>query len=92
VRWLRLGLLAALFFGGCGPIPSPGPPPPVTTTTTTTTTTTLPAAQCVDPTPGPVALMAIKIHIAGPNWTTIDVSPLVGKRVGTGCSRDWDYC
>lgn len=96
------GLGLALFLMACGPYPSPGPvPPPTTTTTTTTTTTLIPAPTgCVNPTPGPVAFMDIKIHIPGQNWWWIDATPLVGQHAsGTGalgstatCRRDAGYC
>lgn len=49
-----------------GPQPSPSPaPPPV-------------ANACPVPTPGPLARWEAKVHNRGPNWTTLDSTPLVG--------------
>jgi len=48
----------------------PAPPPPV--------------ASCPAPTPGPLSKFDAKVHNHGPNWTTLDSTPLVGP--------DQDFC
>lgn len=58
------------------PTPTPGPLPP----------------PCGEPIPGPVAVFKVGIHNRGPNWTTLDSTPLVGRVEGTGLTRDHEYC
>jgi len=50
------------------PTPTPGPtpiPPPS-------------GGLCTNPTPGPLAKWEVKVHVRGPNWTTLDSTALVG--------------
>lgn len=52
------------------PTPTPGPVP-------TPSPTPVPGA-CPVPVPGPLARFDAKVHVQGPNWTTLDSTPLVG--------------
>ncbi len=77
----------------CG-LPTPGPTP---TPSPTPSPTPPPQGACLNPAPGPLARMEAKLHIAGPNWITLDATPLVGRWDSDGlgnrwCGRDWDYC
>lgn len=55
-----------------GQLPTPGPTPP-------------PADGCTNPEPLPVTKWNVKLHTEGPNWKTIDSTPLVCDR--TYCER-----
>jgi len=62
---------------GCSsPLPTPTPPP--------TPGPTPSPGVCPAPTPGPLSKWEAKIHNRGPNWTTLDSTPLVGP--------DQDFC
>lgn len=50
----------------------------VTTPTPTPSPTPSPLAGCPSPVPGPLARWEAKIHNRGPNWWTLDSTPLVG--------------
>jgi len=77
---------------GTGPPPVNPPPTPSSTPGPTPSPAPSPGVACQSPTPGPLASMEVKVHVRGPNWTTVDATPKVGAREGTGCVRDKAYC
>ncbi len=66
------------------PTPTPTPPPNPAPTPTPTATPPPNNSGCGDPLPGPIGRVDAKIHIRGPNITTLDSTPLVGP--------DAEYC
>lgn len=64
---------------GCSPQPPvpPTPIPPTPTPGPTPTPEPSPGA-CPSPTPGPLGRWEAKVHNRGPNWITLDSTPLVG--------------
>lgn len=78
-----LALAALLVIGSCAPQPAPQPvPSPTPTATPAPTPTPTPVDVCA---PDPPALnrLNLKVHVVGPSWTTLDVTPQV---------RDAEFC
>lgn len=91
-KLIALALLATLV--GCNginiPNPVPTPPAPTPTPEPTPEPTPTPTPEACLPHPPAQSRWGLKIHVVGPNWTTLDATPQVVDREFCAAAGWWD--